>query len=485
MFNEKSRFKRTTLICCASLAFLIGLAGGRRGWYVSIWLAGIVTVLAVLTYRKGRWATLLAVVSLGMIAGVYRGASFASKLEPYKLLYGRDISAQVIATTDGVYEDGQLSFDAGSIKFVSPIVAEVPGSMKLKGRGVNAVFRGDHLKVSGKLYATRGSKQSGVSFANIEIMQHQIGWVDNIRLKFAAGMRNSLPEPVASFGLGLLMGQRTSLPESVLNSLSIVGLTHIIAVSGYNLTIIIDKVRRRMSKYSKYQSVVISGMLMFVFVLMTGFSASIVRASLVSSLGLLTWYYGHNIKPLVLLTLTAALTAGYYPLYLWSDVGWWLSFLAFFGVLVIAPLIIKLWEQKGRKLNTVNSIIIESLCAQIMTAPLIMLVFQRFSLIGIVSNVLTIPLVPLAMLLTLISGVAGMIIPVLSGIVGWPAKVLLTYMLDLAQVMSGAPNAEVKQSLPLAGLVAMYAVVVSFTLWLWRRTRKLDIISKDKMEINR
>jgi len=420
-----------------------------------------------------------------MIAGVQRGSLFASKLEPYAQLYGKTISADVVASTDGVYEEGQLSFDAGSISFNTPLNTKVPGSMKVKGRGVNAVFRGDHLRVNGKLYATKGSKQSGVSFANIEIIQHQIGWVDNIRLKFAAGMRNALPEPAASFGLGLLMGQRTSLPDSVLNDLSIVGLTHIIAVSGYNLTIIIDKVRGRMSKHSKYQSVVISGMLMLIFVLMTGFSASIVRASLVSSLGLLTWYYGHNIKPLVLLTLTAALTAGYYPLYLWSDVGWWLSFLAFFGVLVIAPLIIKLREQKGHKSNTVNSIVIESLCAQIMTAPLIMLVFQRFSLIRLVSNVLTIPLVPLAMLLTLVSGVAGMVIPVLSGIVGWPAKILLTYMLDLAHAMAGIPNAQVKHSLPITGVVVMYGVLIIFTLWLWRSVRNLDIIIGDKLEINK
>lgn len=482
MSIDRRRIKRTTLITCWSLLFISGLYLGKIGLSVNWAVCLVCAMFFVVSRRNGRWITLLAVCLFGLACGAYRGSAFAQKLKPYGQLYGKEVVVDVRAETDGVYEDGQLSFDASSLHFAEPMDLSLPGYMKVKGRGVNSVFRGDVLSVQGKLYASRGSKQSGVSFAQLELVGHNLSFADKIRLRFAAGMRNSLPEPVASFGLGLLMGQRTSLPESVLNDLSIVGLTHIIAVSGYNLTIIMDVIRRRFSGLSKYQIAVTSVVLMSLFVLMTGFSASIVRASLVSVIGLMTWYHGRTIKPWVLLALAAALTAGWYPLYLWSDIGWWLSFLAFFGVLVLAPLIMQLYERSGHRINVINSVVIESVCAQVMTIPIIMMIFQRISLIGIVSNVLVVPLVPLAMLLTLISGLAGVLLPIISGLIGWPAKILLSYMLDLAHLLAMVPNAQVERSLSLVGALVCYLVLLVFCILLWRRVRKLAIIDGIKLE---
>lgn len=142
-------------------------------------------------------------------------------------------------------------------------------------------------------------------------------------------MQSALPEPAASFGLGLLIGQRSTIPKSVSLQLAAVGLTHVVAVSGYNLTIIMRAVRKLLRKRSKYQSTVASLLLIGIFLLFTGFSASIVRAAIVSTLSLWAWYYGRTFRPIVLILLAAVITAGVYPIYLWSDIGWYLSFLAF------------------------------------------------------------------------------------------------------------------------------------------------------------
>lgn len=117
-----------------------------------------------------------------------------------------------------------------------------------------------------------------------------------------------------------------------------------------------------------------------------------------------------------------------------------MSFLAFFGVLVVAPAVIKRIYGE-REPGLIKAIIIESLAAEVATLPYALWIFGEFSLIGILGNVLVVAFIPLAMLLTLCAGLAGLIIPFLAGWIAWPASMLLTYMLDVAHLLSKAPHA--------------------------------------------
>lgn len=85
--------------------------------------------------------------------------------------------------------------------------------------------------------------------------------VYSITRRFAAGLENTLPEPLASFARGLLIGQRNTLPKDVTAILSAVGLTHIIAVSSYNLTIMICAGKHMFGKRSKFQTYIGSQLL--------------------------------------------------------------------------------------------------------------------------------------------------------------------------------------------------------------------------------
>ncbi len=404
------------------------------------------------------------------LLGIFRGAAFMLQLAPYQELVGTKVVLRGRAVNDGAYNDRrQLEFDIEDIEIIEPYNLRLPGRMRISGFGEPAVFRTDLVQAEGKMYKTRGSRQAGVSFAEINTIEHDLSKLEMLRLKFTAGMQTALPEPHASFAAGLLVGQRNTLPDAVSEQLSSVGLTHIIAVSGYNLTIIMQAVRRGLSKGSKYQATVIAVVLMSGFLLVTGFSASIVRAAIVSGLGLWAWYYGRSFKPLLLIVLSAAITAAWNPLYLWSDIGWYLSFLAFFGVLILAPLVTqKLFARREPKLF--GQIAMESLCAQIMTVPLIIWIFKEISLVAPISNILIVPLVPLAMLLALIAGVAGMHFPLLAGWAAWPAKILLTYMLDMVNIISGVPNALHHTSVSAITMSFMYGSIGVFALALHKGT---------------
>lgn len=463
------RFRRTTVITVGLLAFLGGLGFARAQVIIGVEIIFLSALVCAVTAMRRRVPALLSILILGFVLGWWRGQVFLQRLEPLQQLQGQHIVATVQATTDAVYDDrSQLLFDASDIQVSDPFETALPGVMQVAGFGEPAVYKGDILRIEGKVYASRGSRALRMSFAELKVLGRTDSPIDDMRRRFVAGMQTALPEPQASFGLGLLIGQRNTLPDEVTAQLSAVGLTHIIAVSGYNLTIIMRAVRRKLKDRSKYQITMISVVLMGLFLLMTGFSASIVRAAIVSGLSLLAWYYGRTFKPLLLLAVTAALTAGWNPLYIWSDIGWYLSFLAFAGVLIVAPLIYKrLFGNKEVKVLT--GTLVETLCALLMTVPLVLYIFNQISLVAIISNLLIVPLVPFAMLFALVAGLAGMALPLLSAAFAFPARILLTYILDVAQIISRVPNALVERRLTLPAMLFMYGCIISCVIILWRQ----------------
>jgi competence protein ComEC len=255
---------------------------------------------------------------------------------------------------------------------------------------------------------------------------------------------------------------------------------HIVAVSGYNLTIIIRGVGR-LRLGSKYQKLVLSLALIAGFVLVTGFSASIVRAALVSSLGLWAWFYGRKFKPLLLISLAAAITGLWNPFYVWGDLSWYLSFLAFFGVLVIAPVISARFFRSQPKLLTM--VLMETLSAELMTLPLILMTFSQLSIIALVANVLVVPLVPVAMLLSAAAGLAGMLAPQLAGWIALPAKLLLTYMLDIVHLLSTIPSVLVHRSISAAYMLGLYAAVIILVLMFYKRLANKPIMNVEDSPI--
>lgn len=470
------RFKRTALIITFCGAILVGLATAR---YLSInyywWL--LLFTPAFLLLKNKNLISLILIVVLGVSIGLYRGGIYMQKLDELKSLSGQKVTFSATAKTDAVYgKNAQIEFIANRVTLL-PYDQSIAGNFKISGFGVPMVYRGDRVEVSGKLYPMRGSNQARVAYAQLSVISPDSNWINKLTRTFSAGMQTALPEPASSFGSGILVGQRTNLPAGVVNQLTLVGLVHIVAVSGYNLTILV-RAAQRLRISSKYQRTLMSIGLIITFTLVTGFSASIVRASIVSLFGLWAWYYGRNLKPVLIILLAAALTALFNPFYLWSDIGWYLSFLAFFGVLVIAPAIISYLFRRTPSILTI--ILIETISAEIMTLPLIMMIFGQMSLVALLANVLIVPLIPWAMLLATIAAVAGATLPELSGWFAWPAKMLLTYILDVVKILSSIPNVMQHIKINPTVMISAYMIVLTFVITLHKRLKNKQLILTQK-----
>jgi ComEC/Rec2-related protein len=466
------RIKRTdkVLVLCGS--FLAGLLLARLHLVLPGWFVILLGVLALTGVKKSVFHFILLAL-FGLSLGLWRGTVYLRALQPYQDFARQQVTLRAKVSQDAVYGvSGQLSFEVKRVQFVSPMVVSAPGTIKISGFGEFAVYRGDVVEVSGKLYPTRGGKQSTMSYTNIQRIASEQTWADNFRRSFVAGMQTALPEPAASFGSGLLIGQRSTLPFAISQAFLMVGLTHIIAVSGYNLTILLNASKRLLEKRSKQLMVLVALLLVGFFMLVTGASASIVRAAVVSGLALAAWYYGRPVRPMVLIVLAAALTAYATPVYIWSDIGWWLSMLAFFGILVVAPTVLhRLFPKKQPPL--LASMAVETLAAEAMTIPLVMFIFGQVSLVGLLANMLVALFIPIAMLLSFIAGLAGMLVPLAAGWAALPAQLLLTYMLDVTVLLSQIPRVfRTHTYLSVVDMTLCYALIIT-VIYLLRKKKRI------------
>ena len=474
----------------------------HRMWLVTVWLLAIVAGLAVsplggdafaswawlllgvllliMSLTKARtWMVALALVG-GLLVGLSRGGLDQLHRHVYAPAFG-----QIVTIHGVVSEDPDLSKRHQTVlrlKSVGSGDRSLPGDMWVTTGDTNTIRRSDVVTVTGKLQEGSGSFAASMYDAQLVRVERPVpGDVAlELRDEFASDVRKGVDEPEASLGIGFLTGQRRALPEELDQSLRVAGLMHIVVASGYNLTILVRLTKRLFEKRSRYLVVYSSMMLIIGFILVTGLSPSMTRAGLVATLSLMAWYFGRKFHPVTLIAFAAALTGIIDPSYVWGNLGWQLSFAAFAGVMVLAPLL-QAYFFGDKKPGIIRQVMGETISAQIMTVPLILYNFGQLSNVAVVANLLVLPLVPLAMLLTFITGVLGAIGPSVMGIVAAPTQWLLDYMVWVTMSLANLSWAQSDVSLSLGGMIACFAVIIGVIVYL-RRASGYDLRQANLVE---
>ena len=453
--------QRTTIIslvcgtALAGLALGLGFPGIVAGWWY--WPLAAFGAAAA-------FARVAGLMTLALAVGFWRAESYIATRSDLTALIGQKVTVAGEIVDDPVIDPrGFTTFKIGD-----PRINDRPttGALQVYMQRVN-LHRGWQVSATGKIKPGYGNQPIELSYPKLTVTSTAQSWLERARQNFFVGMKTALPEPVASFALGLLVGIRALIPKDMQTQLTAVGLSHLVAVSGYNLTIIVAATARILKRLGRGPTLAASFWLMGAFLIVTGASASIVRASLVATLSLIAAFYGRRFQPVTLIAMAAAATALFQPNYL-TDLGWLLSFLAFFGILVIAPAV-------SARLNNPKRLIaqltIETSAAQIMTLPLILFIFGNLSPVAPLANLLVLPLVPLAMLVCFIAGLAGIIIPAFAGWLAWPANLLLTTILKLIAALAALPGSGAKFVIDLPAMLAIYGLILAILLVIKRSNR--------------
>lgn len=466
----KRKVHSSWLIAATCFGVFIGIYFAQFIQVSSIFLLVVSLIVVSIVFLRKSTYLIPMIIFGGIFIGLWRGSISQNDLLQYKPLIGENISISGSVKDDiDTGKSGQIVIRLNKIFMKEK---SLPGTLYITSQNAD-IKRGDKLVLHGKLMKGFGNFSGVIYRAQIDkIIQPKPGDTARVvRDWFADGIRKVIPEPESSLGIGFLVGQRRALPADLVIALQVVGLTHVVVASGYNLTILVRLARRLFEKVSKYLSAVSSVVMILSFIAITGVSPSMARAGLVAGLSLAAWYYGRRFHPIILLSLAIAITVLIDPSYAWGDLGWQLSFAAFAGVMILAPLATRYFFGE-KKPDFVRQLLIETVSAQLVTAPIIIMAFGQFSNNAIVSNLLILLFVPFAMLLVFIAGVGSLVLPVaFASVIAFPATMLLKYMTGVIGYLSELPWAmsEVQFSWWMA--VICYVAIIGSCLYMWRKTK--------------
>jgi competence protein ComEC len=255
-----------------------------------------------------------------------------------------------------------------------------------------------------------------------------------------------LPEPHASLAAGILLGAKKNMPEDFAQNLQETGLTHIIALSGFNITILIALFAEFLASYLTKRQIFFLG-LVFVsaFVFMTGGQPSAIRAAIFAMLLLFGKTLGRRADQTNLMLLAALVMVLINPYILYFDTGFQLSFLAFAGLIYLSGPMLKFTEKFGKKMfSWLQKPLAETLSAQIAVFPILVFKFGTISLISPLANLAVVWVVQWTMLFCFIPGFLGAIYYPLGKLFSFLAWPFLQYIILVVNLFAGIPGGSFK-----------------------------------------
>lgn len=295
-----------------------------------------------------------------------------------------------------------------------------------------------------------------------------------LKERFEARINRLYPEPEASLLAGILTGSRQGLPEHVQKDFQRAGLTHVVAISGFNITIILSVIIGALFFVPLRLRLIPAVLGIVAFTFFVGAGASVVRAAIMGILGLLALHTGRqkDIRLAILWTAFAMLL--WNPSYLWYDAGFQLSFLAVIGLSELSPILTPVMSRIPETLGIRDSLQM-TIAAQLTAVPLSIALFGNFSLIAPLANILIAPAVPLAMLFGFLGTIGSYLWFPLGQAISFLAYGCLQWMLGVSRILAMIPFAAV--AIPKfhhVVIVLYYGCLIVVVWWIRRRWMRAE-----------
>ncbi|MEK7511615.1 MAG: ComEC/Rec2 family competence protein [Patescibacteria group bacterium] len=480
----------------ASLVFLIGLASSDvrllfngSGWITCL----VIVILFGLIYSVRRHQVIVLIVFF-ILGNIYAGL-FVPKIDEghVAFYYEKEIKFSGLVVEEPNRSDGKQKLS------VQP--QNLRGKILVWEEMYPEYNYGDFLEIECQLkkpeqldgfrydkYLARSNIYALCYQPKIKLLARDKGkFFVNAALKtkkyFESRLAKTVAEPQAALISGILIGSRQAIPKYLLSEFNQTGLTHIVAVSGYNITIMVA-VFLNLARYlsiSRRKAFWLIVVILIFFAVLTGLSASVIRATIMGIVVLLAKQIGRISRAGNLLVLTAVLMALFNPRILLWDAGFQLSFLSTVGLIYFSPKLSKYFtwlpETFALRENFSNT-----LAAIIFTMPLVLFSFQRLSLVAPIVNLFVLPAVPIVMLVGFVQLVFSMINLFAGQIIGWFSWLFARYIIEVIGVFAALPFSTIPIRISFVGLMAAYLILIILTFGFGNFARKPEcvIINIDK-----
>lgn len=487
------------LVPCALAAWAVTLLGLYTGWRIvtAVAVAAVVgcavTVRLVAAGRIPRGGARILLAALAVVAGFGPAAGlrmWAADQHPLASAAERGAWAGVVlvptddprriraaafddtprvripARLEYVTVGGRFMDTGGSVVVFAP--ADSWGDL-LPGQSVTARVRVAPHTGPGTTVAVLRAENAPTAVGPPPVWQR---WAGTVRDRLAQVSSAVLPADRAGLLPGLVVGDTTALTDEVREDFRVAGLTHLTAVSGANVSIVLGAVLLlvRALGLGPRSGTVLAATALGAFVVVVRPSASVVRAAAMGSIGLLAFVTGRERQALPALCTAVGVLLVLMP-DLAVDVGFALSVSATAALIVAAPPVVTRLVDRGWP-RSVAEVTAMSLVAFAATAPLVAAVSGTVSVVSVAANVLVAPvLAPLTVL--------GSLVAVAASVVPWAGEVLargtgpfLWWLITVADRAASLPSAEFEvPDGPVGALVAAVLVAVVWSVARHRRVR--------------
>ncbi len=386
------------------------------------------------------------------------------------------------------------------VKEISSLSANPAANMKVKGKlllktdSLATFMYGDEIEFNSKLsspkegdgfsykvfLAARGINTLALSHLVKMVSRNQGSWLLVALFRFRQVCLDYIiknyPAPQSFLLSGILLGEEENIPPRLAKAFQDTGTAHIIAISGFNMTLIsglFAVVFGRLLGSKRGVAAALTGVALYV--LMLGANAAVLRAAIMSSLSLIARQFGRAQHGLNALLFSAAVMCIPNPLLLW-DVSFQLSFGATLGLILYAEpfqqiftSLISRWIPKSwinRISSWVSEYFLMTIAAQLTTLPIVLSHFERLSISSIYVNPLILPAQPMVMVLGGASVLAGMVFQPIGQFIAWATLPFLTYTIKVVEWFAQNQPAMITiPPLPLYASVLYAAALLLLTMY--------------------
>jgi competence protein ComEC len=306
---------------------------------------------------------------------------------------------------------------------------------------------------------------------DLKIISHDNGsliykYLFTIKKYFVGIIKNIFPQKEAGLFAGIMVGEKSLLPKETLNDFQIAGLTHMIVLSGHNITLVTIAITTMLAWFGMgYRARRLGAIAIIpVFLIMTGLGASSLRAGIMAIIALLLQITTRPAHAFRIIVYTICIIGWMNPRTLLYDPGFHLSLLAFIGLVFIAP-IAERWTEGMPELFGIGSLIVETTAVQLFVLPYILWMSGQISLLILISNILVVPLTSFIMSGGFLATLLGMVSYPLGSFLAWPIQKLLSYTIWIAHIIGSVSQAVITIP-PFGGWVVLlfYGVIMVYLI---------------------
>lgn len=484
---------RRVVVIILLLGLVLGVAVGPvlliSNWLVFIWLLLACLAVILVIYKYNLYLVLILLFIVTLVMGIFRfNLNTLKSNNDVSNFAGQEVTLEGIIADDPQVENELIKF---SIAVRTVDNRDSVGKVLISTRKFPMYYYGNFVKVRGNLkipqkskdfdyskYLSRFGIYSTMDYPKIELAKPFEGnWFLSLLYKIKHYLINVinyiLPEPAAAFLAGLLFGIRSNMPEELLDDFNIAGLTHIIALSGFNITIIAGALMNWLKYFpNKFRFILILFAIVS-FVLLTGASPSVTRAAIMGMIILWAGIAGRLHDVTVSLLLAAAIMVLWNPKILIYDLGFQLSFLSTVGIIYLSP-ILDIFIAK--KLGRINEFVSPTFSAIIFVLPIIAYNFGRISLVAPIANLFVLPFIPMTMALGFVAIILGLFSNLLGITIGLLAWVPMKLMISITEFIADFPFASISVNINhFVWVFAYYIILIILLIYGHKFKQKISL----------